>query len=60
MMGTWSDSEDDSTKKEKEKKVANMYFIVIDESDEVNSNLSYDDSSKTKKIWVEKSKVTYT
>ena len=43
MMATWSDSEDESSKKENEKEVANMCFMAIDELDEVNSNISYED-----------------
>ena len=45
MMATWSDSEDESSKKENEKEVANMCFMAIDELDEVNSYLSYEDIS---------------
>ena len=43
MMATWSDSEDESSKKENEKEVANMCFMAIDELDEVNFNISYED-----------------
>ena len=43
MMATWSDCEDESSKKENEKEVANMCFMAIDELDEVNSNISYED-----------------
>ena len=39
-MATWSESEDESSKEENEKEVANMCFMVIDELDEVNSNIS--------------------
>ncbi|RVW73015.1 hypothetical protein CK203_057446 [Vitis vinifera] len=34
MMATWSESEDESAKKENEKEVANMCFMAIDELDE--------------------------
>ncbi|RVW63018.1 hypothetical protein CK203_062906 [Vitis vinifera] len=34
MMATWSESEDESSKKENEKEVANMCFMAIDELDE--------------------------
>ena len=40
MMTTWSENEDKSYKKEKEKEVANMCFMEIDELDEVNFNIS--------------------
>ena len=43
MMATWSESEDESSEEEKEKEVANMCFIAIDELDEVNSNISDED-----------------
>ena len=43
MMATWSESEDESAKEEKEKEVANMCFMAIDELDEVNSNFSDED-----------------
>ena len=43
LMKTWSESEDDSSKEENEKEVANMCFMAIDELDKVNSNISYDD-----------------
>ncbi|RVW35048.1 hypothetical protein CK203_079837 [Vitis vinifera] len=43
MMITWSESEDESFEEEKEKEVANMCFMAIDELDEVNSNLSDED-----------------
>ena len=39
MIATWSESEE-SFEEEKEKEVANICFMVIDELDEVNSNLS--------------------
>ena len=39
MMATWSENEE-SSEEEKKKEVANMYFMAIDELDEVNSNLS--------------------
>ena len=40
MMATSSESEDESSKEEKEKEVANMFFMVINELNEVNSNIS--------------------
>ena len=43
MMATWSESENESSKEENEKEVANMCFMAIDELDEVNYNISYDD-----------------
>ena len=43
MMATWSDCEDESSKKENEKEVANMCFMAIDELDEVKSNISDED-----------------
>ena len=42
MMATWSESKEFS-EEEKEKEVANMYFMAIDELDEVNSNFSDED-----------------
>ena len=42
-MATWSENEDDSSEEEKEKEVANMCFMAIDELDEVNSNINYED-----------------
>ena len=42
-MGTWSESEDESSEEENEKEVANMCFMPIDELDEVNSNISDED-----------------
>ena len=42
MMATWSESEE-SSEEENEKKVANMYFMTIDDIDEVNSNFSDED-----------------
>ncbi|KAL6337843.1 hypothetical protein AAG906_002308 [Vitis piasezkii] len=42
MMATWSESEK-SSEEENEKEVANMYFIAIDDLDEVNSNFSDED-----------------
>ena len=42
MMVTWSESEEFS-EEEKEKEVANMCFMAIDELDEVNSNFSDED-----------------
>ena len=42
MMTTQSESEE-SFKEEKEKEVANMCFMAIDELDEVNSNFSDED-----------------
>ena len=39
MMTTWSESEE-SSEEEKEKEVANMCFMAIDDLDEVNSNFS--------------------
>ena len=41
-MATWSENEE-SSEEEKKKEVANMYFMAIDELDEVNSNLSDED-----------------
>nr|CAN75835.1 hypothetical protein VITISV_004967 [Vitis vinifera] len=43
MMKTWSESEDESFEEEKEKEVANMCSMAIDELDEVKSNISYED-----------------
>ena len=43
MIATWSENEDESSKEENEKEVANMCSMAIDELDEVNSNISYDD-----------------
>ncbi|RVW25905.1 hypothetical protein CK203_111332 [Vitis vinifera] len=43
MMATWSESEDEFSSKEKEKEVVNMCFMAIDELDEVNFNISYED-----------------
>lgn len=40
MVATSNDSKDDSTKEQNEKE---MTFMTIDELDEVNSNLSYED-----------------
>ena len=42
MMATWSKSEE-SSEKEKEKEVANICFMAIDDLDEVNSNFSDED-----------------
>ena len=42
MMGTWSESEE-SSGEEKEKEVANMCFMAINDLDEVNSNSSDED-----------------
>ena len=42
-MATWSESEDEFSSKEKEKEVVNMCFMAIDELDEVNFNVSYED-----------------
>ncbi|KAJ9678273.1 hypothetical protein PVL29_023008 [Vitis rotundifolia] len=42
MMATWSESEE-SSEKEKEKEVANMCFMAIDDLDELNSNFSDED-----------------
>ena len=42
MMATWSESEE-SFEEEKEKEVANICFMEIDELDEVNSNFSDED-----------------
>ena len=39
MMATWSESEE-SCEEENEKEVANMFFMAIDELDEVNSKFS--------------------
>ena len=46
-MATWSESEDESSKEENEKKVANTCFLTIDELDEVNSNISDEDLEVT-------------
>ncbi|KAL6320963.1 hypothetical protein AAG906_010772 [Vitis piasezkii] len=46
MMATWSESEE-SSEEEKDKEVANMCFMAIDELDEVNSNLSDEDIHDT-------------
>ena len=43
MMTTWSESEDESSEEENEKEVANMCFMAINELDEVNSNINYED-----------------
>ena len=43
MMATSSESEDESSKEEKEKEVTNMYFMAITELDQVNSNFSDED-----------------
>lgn len=43
MVATWSDSENDSIEEENGKEVANMCSMAIDENDEVNLNLRYDD-----------------
>ena len=45
-MATWSESKEFS-EEEKEKEVANMCFMAIDELDEVNSNLSDEDIHDT-------------
>ncbi|WJZ91388.1 hypothetical protein VitviT2T_010465 [Vitis vinifera] len=42
MTATWSDSEE-SSEEEKEKEVANMCFMAIDDLDEVNSNFIDED-----------------
>ena len=42
MMATWSESEE-SSGEEKKKEVANMWFMTINELDEVNSNFSDED-----------------
>ena len=42
MMATWSESEE-SSEEEKEKEVANMCFMAINDLDEVNSNFSDED-----------------
>ena len=42
MMVTWSESEE-SSEEEKEKEVANMCFMAINDLDEVNSNFSDED-----------------
>ena len=47
MMTIWSENEDESSEDEQEKEVANMYFMAIDELDEVNSNISYEDIHDT-------------
>ena len=41
-MTTWSESEE-SSEEEKEKEVANICFMAIDELDEVNSNFIDED-----------------
>ena len=41
-MATWSESEE-SSEEEKEKEVANMCFMAIDDLDKVNSNFSDED-----------------
>ena len=43
MIATWSEKEDESSKEENKKEVANMCFMEIDQLDEVNSNIIYDD-----------------
>ena len=43
-MATWSESEDESSEEENEKEVANMCFMTIDELDELNSNISDEDT----------------
>ena len=43
MMVTWSESEDEFSEEKKEKEVANMCFMAIDELDEVNFNISDED-----------------
>ena len=43
MVPIWSDSEDDSMEEKNENKVINICFMTIDELDEVNSNLNYED-----------------
>ena len=43
MMATWSESEDESSKEERKKEVANMCFMAIDDLNEVNSNISDED-----------------
>ena len=40
MMAIWIESEDESSEEEKEKEVANMFFMEINELNEVNSNIS--------------------
>ena len=42
VMASWSESEE-SSEEEKEKEVANMCFMAIDELDKVNSNFSDED-----------------
>ena len=42
-MATWSESEEEFSEEEKEKEVPNMYFMPIDELDEVNFNISDED-----------------
>lgn len=42
-MVTWNDSEEDFVEEENEKEVTNICFTVIDELDEISSNLNYDD-----------------
>ena len=43
MMATQSESEYESFEEENEKEVANMCFMAINELDEVNSNINYED-----------------
>ena len=45
MMSTLSESEGEgeSSEEENEKEMTNMCFMTIDELDEVNSNISYED-----------------
>ena len=43
MMATQIKSEYESSEEEKEKEVANMCFMAIDDLDEVNSNFSDED-----------------
>ena len=46
MIATWSESEE-SSEEENEKEVANMYFMAIDDLDEINSNFSDEDLEVT-------------
>lgn len=43
IVVTWNDSEEDFVEEENEKEVTNICFTVIDELDEISSNLNYDD-----------------
>ena len=43
IIAIWSESEDEYSEEENEKEMANMCFMAINELDEVNFNISYDD-----------------